>query len=150
MGMALTEKVARGESDIIALVRIVATTRAVPAPSATDLSEPKGDSFRRTATARVISAVKGCKEGDTLQLAFDNGLSCPNVVYAEKEDCLVFLKKERDDRYVTLNLYCGRFSVEDGKVSDFYLMHPSDHAPKSLPVADVLAWLREPPARSGP
>ncbi|MBC8041089.1 MAG: hypothetical protein H7Y06_11135 [Opitutaceae bacterium] len=146
MGVGLNEKAAREKSDIIAHVTIVATSPVATKPSApTEAAGPKLDSFSRVATARVITPVKGCKEGDTLRLAFDNGYGCPNVSYTPNEECLVFLQKGPDDVYTTMNLYCGRFTVNAGQVSHFYLMHPRGQAPQTLPLTTVLAWLREPP-----
>jgi len=120
MGIGLTEQQARKDSDIIAHVRIVATT---PAPDLFDKksspSDLKIDSFSQLATAQVLTPVKECKEGDVLTLAFNNGFTCPNITYREKEECLVFLKKSPDGPYHTMNLYCGRFTVKDGQVQHF-------------------------------
>ena len=147
MGAQLTEHQARAESDIIAHVRIVATTPApdplAPKPAASDL---KLDSFSQLATAQVLTPVKGCKEGDVLTLAFNNGFCCPNITYTEKEECLVFLKKSSDGPYHTMNLYCGRFTVKDGQVQYFYLMHVPSEAPEFMPLKTVLTWLKQPPA----
>ena len=151
MGIGLTEDVARKESDIIAHVRIVTTTPASSSfPTTTDVSEHKTDSFSRVAIARVLTAVKGCKEGDTIKPAFDNGFGCPNVNYTEKEECLVFLKKSPEGPYHTMNLYCGRFTMEEGQVLYFYLMQPAGQPAKSVPLATALAWLREPPVTAQP
>ncbi|HSI10312.1 MAG: hypothetical protein ACAH89_03050 [Rariglobus sp.] len=150
LGAALNEKTVREKSDIIAHVTIIATSPVATKPSApSEATGPKLDSFSSVATARVLSPVKGCKEGDSLRLAFDNGFGCPNVSYTPNEECLVFLQKGPDGVYTTMNLYCGRFTVKAGQVSDFYLMHPMGQAPQTLPLSTVLAWLREPaPAKS--
>lgn len=148
MGMALGERAAREDSDVIAHVRIVTTTPPSDGfLTGKDPAKLKIDSFSRIATARVVSAVKGCKEGDTLALAFDNGFGCPNIHYTEKEECLVFLKKRADGVYLTMNLYCGRFTIEADKVLHFSLMHPFGQAPEAVPLAAVLAWLRTAPAK---
>jgi hypothetical protein len=148
LGIGLTEQQARKESDIIAHVRIVATT---PAPDLFDNksspSDLKTDSFSQLATAQVLTAAKGCKEGDVLTLAFNNGYGCPNIHYTEKEECLVFLKKSPDGPYHTLNLYCGRFTVEKGQVQGFYLMHAPGQAPESVPLNTVLTWLKQPASK---
>jgi hypothetical protein len=144
MGIGLTEHQARTESDIIAHVRIVATTPA-PDPFATKpVGDLKTDSFSQLATAQVLTSLKGCKEGDVLTLAFNNGFGCPNITYTEKEECLVFLKKSPDGPYHTLNLYCGRFTVKDGQVQHFYLMRTPGQTPESVPLNTVLEWLKQP------
>ncbi len=144
MGVGLTEDQARKKSDVIAHVRIVATTKdADPFRSKPDAPEPKLDSFSQLATAEVLTAVKGCKNGDVLTLAFNNGYGCPNIIYREKEECLVFLQKSADGPYHTMNLYCGRFSVEDGQVQRFYLMRSEGKTPASIPLSYVLAWLKQ-------
>lgn len=147
LGAALTEHQARAESDIIAHVRIVATTPApdslTPKPEGLAL---KTDSFSQQATAEVLTAVKGCKAGDVLTLAFNNGFGCPNIHYTEKEECLVFLTKGPEGHYHTMNLYCGRFTVKDGQVQFFYLLQAGKPAAESTPLDSVLTWLKQPPA----
>ena len=145
MGIALSENAVRTESDVIAHVIITATAPVESAPETK--SDPSTDRFERVATARVITAVKGCKAGDSLSLLFDNGFGCPNVIYAEKEECLVFLKKDTAGVYRTMNLYCGRFSVNDGQVADFYLMGPVEKTPASTPLKTVIDWLLTPPVK---
>lgn len=144
MGVGLTEDQARKKSDVIAHVRIIATTKAAdPFRPKADAPELKLDSFSQLATAEVLTAVKGCKNGDVLTLAFNNGYGCPNIIYTEKEECLVFLKKSADGPYHTMNLYCGRFSVKDGQVQWFYLMRSEGKTPESVPLNSVLAWLKQ-------
>jgi hypothetical protein len=124
------------------------TTTPAPDPLGTRNSDHKFDLFSRLATAQVLTAVKGCKAGDVLTLAFDNGFACPNVFYTEKEECLVFLKKSADGPYHTMNLYCGRFLVKDGQVHYFYLINPASPSPECTPLATVMTWLKQPSTAS--
>lgn len=144
MGVGLTEDQARKKSDVVAHVRIVATTKdADPFRSKPDAPALKFDSFSQLATAEVLTAGKGCQIGDVLTLAFNNGYGCPNIIYTEKEECLVFLTKSADGPYHTMNLYCGRFTVKDGQVQWFYLMRTEGKTPESVPLSSVLAWLKQ-------
>ena len=146
LGVGLSEQQARTESDIIAHVRITATTPAPDLFGAKPASDLKTDTFSQLATAQVLTAVKGCKRGDVLSLAFNNGFACPSIRYTEKEECLVFLKKSPEGPYHTMNLYAGRFTVKDGQVQHFYLMHTPGQTPERTPLPAVLTWLQRPPA----
>lgn len=146
MAAALSENAARNESDVIAHVEIVATTPPSSVENSPAATDHKTDSFSQRATARVIHAVKGCKEGDLLTLAFNNGFGCPNILYTEKEECLVFLKRHTDKTLHTMNLYCGRFNVTEGRVEHFYLMQPPGAPAQPVSLKAALAWLQKAPA----
>ncbi len=143
LGVALSEYEARNKSDLIAHIEITATS-APPARLGTSTDQEFGR-FRRVATAKVLTAVKGCNAGDTLSLNFDNGYACPNVIYQKEEECLVFLTKTDSGAYNTMNLYCGRFSVKAGQVAYFNLMYPHGQAPELTPLDTALDWLRTTP-----
>jgi len=67
--------------------------------------------YLKIATARVIETIKGRVEGASLQLDFDNGLTCPNITYERGERCLVFLTKLPTGHFATYNTYFGAYAV---------------------------------------
>jgi hypothetical protein len=62
----------------------------------------------RVATVRVVDPFKGAPKGAQIQIAYDNGAGCPNVLYTVGDDCLVFLHGYKDRTYQTLNYDNGK------------------------------------------
>jgi hypothetical protein len=90
------------ESDLIAVIEITKTkTKGASRP------------YRKIATARVIETIKGRVDGASLQLDFDNGLTCPNITYERGERCLVFLTKLPTGHFATYNTYFGAYAVSN-------------------------------------
>ena len=104
--MPLAERVAK--ADFIGVVRVQSVR-----PSAPDnLPEgPRQRSFLQIADAVVINPVKGREVPTHITINFDNGLTCPNVLYAPDHVYLVFLLRDGDGQYATLNFELGRYEV---------------------------------------
>jgi hypothetical protein len=66
--------------------------------------------YRFVARAKIVRGLKGPASGE-IEIVYDNGVACPNVLYATGEECLVFLLREPDGRYSTLTAYNGKYSV---------------------------------------
>lgn len=93
----LEEKVKR--CDLIARVRIVSTQ---------SLGGKEVEGYGSEAKVRLLEVLKGPAAPREITLAFDNGLSCPNVHYKAGEEVLVFLTREKSGRYSTFNTYFGK------------------------------------------
>lgn len=92
-------------SDLIAVIEITATHRD-------DASKP----YLEVATARVIETMKGRVDGATFQLDYNNGLACPNVIYARGDRCLIFATKLPTGHLATYNTYFGKCIVTNDVV----------------------------------
>jgi hypothetical protein len=103
VNMPLPEKVR--QSTVIARVRVLSTQQSLP-----------DEHYKSVARLRILEAVKGTRAGQELELAFDNGFACPNVLYKEGEECLVFAGKRSDGRYETVNAYNGKYLIKEARV----------------------------------
>ena len=72
--------------------------------------------YRKIATGRIVESIKGKVEAKTFQLDFDNGLTCPNVLYQRGQRCIVFLKKHTSGHFSTYNSYFGAYSISTNTV----------------------------------
>ena len=132
------------DADLIARVRVISVSPA-----------PADSGFKHIARVTVIDTAKGSKLGESVDLLSDNGLTCPNVLYAVGDDCIVFAKRRKNGHFETMNAYAGQFRVENGS-AEFYL--PSRLSPplwehgsteqilaelkRKIPAAEIMADLR--------
>lgn len=72
--------------------------------------------YLEVATVRVIETVKGHVDGTTFQLDYNNGLGCPNVLYARGDRCLIFATKLPTGHLATYNTYFGKYLVTNDMV----------------------------------
>lgn len=93
----LPEKVK--QCDLIARVTVLSTRKLD--------AKPVGE-YASVAKVRLLEVLKGPSGAREIELAFDNGLACPNVHYKAGEEVLVFLTRERNGRYATFNTYFGK------------------------------------------
>jgi len=100
-------------SAFIGLVDVSATVPQprVPSPRHSDTT------FLQIALGRVVQTVKGpLRPDDAIEIDFDNGFRCPNVDYEPGQRYLVFLARDANGRYSTVNYEAGRYKVEHGRV----------------------------------
>lgn len=67
--------------------------------------------WRRVAQARVLATYKGRVPHRWLEIAFDNGLICPNVFYSPGEKCIATLS--RSESAVYNPVHEGRLSEQE-------------------------------------
>jgi len=103
INLPLPEKVR--QSTVIARVRVLSTQRNL-----------QDEQHKSVARLRILEAIKGTRAGQELDLSFDNGFVCPNVIYKKGEDCLVFAEKRSDGRYETVNAYNGKYLIRGDRV----------------------------------
>ena len=96
------------ESDLIAVIEISKTKTG-------GASKP----YRKIATARVIETIKGRIDGTSLQLDFDNGLTCPNITYRPGARCLAFLTTLPTGHLATYNTYFGGYTLTNDTVMNW-------------------------------
>ena len=116
-------------ADRIARVQVLSTR-------ANDPQRP----YRRVATVRILQSIKGPEGRGEFEIEFDNGLGCPNVLYAPGEDCLVFATRRKNGRYETFNTYFGKYLVKNGTVLGWT---EAPRADEPTPLADVMAQIRK-------
>lgn len=132
----LPQKVA--QSDLIARVQITSTRKNV--------GEDVGQSaYRSIASARIVHSFKGLGKGQPIELEYDNGAVCPNVLYKPGEECLVFLVRNKNGRYSTFNSYYGKYLVKEEAVLHWQVT-PYTSRPTALPV--VITQIRTHLARA--
>ena len=88
-------------SDLIAIVEISSVA-----------SQGTNGHYCSVATLKITDGIKGCKGGDAIQLEYDNGAACPNVIYFAGETCLVFASRMTNGRYETCDSYYGKVAIE--------------------------------------
>jgi hypothetical protein len=90
-------------ADVIARVRVFSTA-------------PRPDISERIMSARlyVVETFKGVgwRPGDERELVFDYWSVCPGVQFEAGEDCIVFLVKDKDGRYQTVNYEQGKRTLQ--------------------------------------
>ncbi len=109
----LPERVAH--SDLIARVQVISIR---PLPGAhTSPSDPLP--YRSIARVRINQAIKGAVQNSEIDLEFDNGLGCPNVLYYRLEDCLLFANRLKNGHYVTFDFMYGSYGIIHDKVQSW-------------------------------
>ena len=114
MAVALELEPALKDADLVARVKIVSVTDA-----------PAGSEYRKLARATVTDSAKGPKAGESIELLWDNGSICPNVIYKVGDDCIVFAKRQKSGYFETMNTYAGQFRLENG-TTECYLLSRLD------------------------
>jgi hypothetical protein len=133
MAAGLDLETALRDADLIARIKVVSTKPA-----------PAGSRYKQLALATMTESIKGSKAGETIQLLSDNGSTCPNVLYAANDDCIIFARRTPEGYYETMNTYAGQFRVRDGLVEACYLFYRTEPelAKKAKPEAIISAFRR--------
>lgn len=113
MAEALDLDKALRDADLIARVKVISVGPA-----------PANSGYTHIARATIMEALKGQKLGESIDLLSDNGLSCPNVIYAVGDDCIVFARRRKTGHFDTMNAQAGRFLVEKGSAEFYPLIKP--------------------------
>ena len=133
LSMPLAERVAK--ADFIGVVEV----RSVrPSPAAALPEEDRQRSFLQIAEAVVITPVKGQDVPSRITIDFDNGLGCPNVLYERDHVYLVFLWRDAEGSYSTVNYQQGRFEVR-GNTIDYWTL--DTNATLEQAIADIVKLL---------
>ena len=113
VGTSIAEQIEiRHVSELIKPAEVVARVTLI---SVRETGAKEG--YSKVAYARVTDPIKGL-EGGAFELENDAAnVACPNVIYTEGEDVLLFAKKMPNGRYETLYADAGKFLIEDGAVS---------------------------------
>ncbi|HEY0074958.1 MAG TPA: hypothetical protein VGB77_12715 [Abditibacteriaceae bacterium] len=125
----LPEKIA--QSDLIARVEVLSISK----------NEPKSR-YQSIAKIKIIQTIKGESNGKILNLEFDNGLGCPNVLYAKGEDCLIFAALLKNGHYHTYNTYYGKFEIKKDKIA-WWENSGKDGTPWNEVVAQIKTQMHE-------
>ncbi len=94
------------KSNLIARIKVLSISKAAS----------KGQ-YKNIAKVRIIQSIKGESKSQILNLDFDNGLGCPNVLYAKGDDCLIFATRLKNGHYGTYNTYYGKFDIQRNKIA---------------------------------
>jgi len=120
-------------SAVIARIRIVKTYAIQPANPAQ--VAPLPIQYRNAAQAQVLSLIKGQHPGPKIAIEYNTGFTCPNVRYVVGEDCLVFLAKQKNGRYCTVNYCNGKYRIEGAVLSSW-------QGRERVPLVQVFSQLR--------
>jgi hypothetical protein len=127
---------------LIVRVKILGS-RELPPPPGVKKDDWEAIYYRELSRAKVTDCAKGGRKGEVLEIEHNNGLECPNIVYCEGWDCIVFLRKLPNGHYETMNTYCGCFPVgENGLVDSCYLFPQGSKLAKNADPAAIIAQLR--------
>jgi hypothetical protein len=111
----------------VGLLAVIAWAVFPPLPARIDASDFVGiievrslapasrpDGFRQIADAWVLETFKGDDVPARIEINFDTGATCPNVIYKLDETYLVFLARDPDGTYTSV--VTSRYKIEAGAI----------------------------------